>query len=105
MIPNAPIGLWPGLEFEGESIDTIQGRPLFIYTDGLNEAENPREDQGDRSMIAAKLHITRPVPVILPFSQHSEQHPACNNKRGTLDGVSRFCYLRIPNRWKLFGGT
>ena len=40
MIPNAPIGLWPGLEFEGESIDTIQGRPLFIYTDGLNEAED-----------------------------------------------------------------
>ena len=49
-----------------------------------------------------------PVPtanMILPSSQHSEQHPACNNKRGTLDGVSRFCYLRIPNRWKLFGGT
>jgi serine phosphatase RsbU (regulator of sigma subunit) len=45
MIPNAPIGLWPGLEFEGESIDTIQGRPLFIYTDGLNEAENPQQEQ------------------------------------------------------------
>ena len=65
----------------------------------------PFVNHGDRSMIAAKLHITRPVPVILPSSQHSEQHPACNNKRGTLDGVSRFCYLRIPNRWKLFGGT
>jgi hypothetical protein len=24
MIPNAPIGLWPGLEFEGENIDTIK---------------------------------------------------------------------------------
>ena len=40
MIPNAPIGLWQGIEFEGESIDSIKGKPLFIYTDGLNEAEN-----------------------------------------------------------------
>ena len=38
MIPNAPIGLWPGLEYEGESIDTIQGRPLFLYTDGLKRS-------------------------------------------------------------------
>lgn len=48
----------------------------------------------DRSMIARHERITRPVPVILPFSQHSELHPACNNKRGTLDGVSRFCYFK-----------
>ncbi len=52
MIPNAPIGLWPGLEYEGESIDTIKGRPLFIYTDGLNEAENPQQQQfGDERLL------------------------------------------------------
>ena len=45
MIPNAPIGLWPGLEYEGEEIDNIAGEPLFIYTDGLNEAENRQQDQ------------------------------------------------------------
>ena len=41
MKPNAPIGLWPELEYEGEEIDCIKGRALFIYTDGLNEAETP----------------------------------------------------------------
>ena len=52
MIPNAPIGLWPGLEYKGESIDTIKGRPLFIYTDGLNEAENPQQQQfGDERLL------------------------------------------------------
>ena len=57
MIPNAPIGLWPGLEFEGESIDTIQGRPLFIYTDGLNEAENPARQQfGDNRLLDILRH-------------------------------------------------
>ena len=37
---NAPIGLWSGLKFVGEEIDTIKGRPMFLYTDGLNEAGN-----------------------------------------------------------------
>jgi serine phosphatase RsbU (regulator of sigma subunit) len=45
MIPNAPIGLWPGLEYKGEEIESIKNRPLFIYTDGLNEAENQKQEQ------------------------------------------------------------
>jgi len=45
MIPNAPIGLWPDLEYEGEEIENISGKPLFIYTDGLNEAENRQQEQ------------------------------------------------------------
>ena len=45
MIANAPIGLWPELEYEGEEIDSIKNRLLFIYTDGLNEAENPQQEQ------------------------------------------------------------
>jgi len=52
MIPNAPIGLWPDLDYEGEEIDTIKGRALFIYTDGLNEAENLRQKQfGDDHLL------------------------------------------------------
>ncbi|MBR1732359.1 MAG: serine/threonine-protein phosphatase, partial [Alloprevotella sp.] len=42
---NAPIGLWPGLEYVGEEMVDIRGFPLFIYTDGLNEAENRRQEQ------------------------------------------------------------
>ena len=45
MEPNAPIGLWPGLDYVGEQIDNIDGKPLFIYTDGLNEAENQQQEQ------------------------------------------------------------
>ena len=45
MIPNAPIGLWPGLEYEGEEIADITGRPFFVYSDGLNEAENRQQEQ------------------------------------------------------------
>ena len=45
MEPNAPIGLWPGLEYVGEEIADINGKPFFVYTDGLNEAENRQQEQ------------------------------------------------------------
>jgi serine phosphatase RsbU (regulator of sigma subunit) len=45
MIPNCPIGLWPCFEYEGEEIENITGHPLFVYTDGLNEAENREQEQ------------------------------------------------------------
>jgi serine phosphatase RsbU (regulator of sigma subunit) len=52
VLPNAPIGLWPGLEYEGESIESIKGCPLFLYSDGLNEAENKAQEQfGDDHLL------------------------------------------------------
>ena len=52
MLPNAPIGLWPDLEYEGERLENIKGHGIFIYTDGLNEAENPRQEQfGDDRLL------------------------------------------------------
>ena len=53
MHPNTPIGVLPGLEFQGDEIENIKGRPLFVYTDGLNEAENPAHEQfGDDRLLA-----------------------------------------------------
>ena len=52
MESNAPIGLWEGLQFTGESIESIRGKQLFVYTDGLNEAENPQQKQfGDEQLL------------------------------------------------------
>ncbi len=59
MESNAPLGLWPGLQYVGEQIDSIKGRPLFIYTDGLNEAENPRQQQFGDDRLLAVLRDTR----------------------------------------------
>jgi len=41
---NRPLGLWDGVPFQGETIDDIRGRQLLLYTDGLNEAENDRQE-------------------------------------------------------------
>ena len=45
MIPNAPVGIIPELDYEGEEIADITNCPLFVYTDGLNEAENRQQEQ------------------------------------------------------------
>ena len=77
MIPNAPIGLWPGFEYEGEEIDSIKGRPLFIYTDGLNEAENPQKEQfGDDRLldILRNTHFDTAQQVIEALKAEVETH-------------------------------
>lgn len=52
MIPNPPIGILPGMEYRNEEVETIKGRPLFIYTDGLNEAENKEKELfGDERLL------------------------------------------------------
>ncbi len=59
MIPNAPIGLWPELEYEGEEVADISGKPIFVYTDGLNEAENRQQEQfTDERLLDILAHTT-----------------------------------------------
>ena len=38
---NTPLGILPDARFEGEYVDGLKGTPLFLYTDGLTEAEDP----------------------------------------------------------------
>ena len=53
METNAPIGLWPELDFEGEEVNDMHGKTLFVYTDGINEAENINKEQfGDERLKA-----------------------------------------------------
>ena len=94
MQPNAPIGLWPGLEYEGEEIESIKGRPLFIYTDGLNEAENRQQEQfGDDRLldILRNTHFDNARQVIESLQAEVEQH---RNGAEPNDDLTMMC-LRI----------
>jgi serine phosphatase RsbU (regulator of sigma subunit) len=55
---NAPIGLWPELEYIGQEVENMKGRTLFLYTDGLNEAENSKHQQfgDDRLKLEIRQH-------------------------------------------------
>jgi sigma-B regulation protein RsbU (phosphoserine phosphatase) len=75
--PNVPIGIVPGLVYEGEEIDSIKGRPLFLYTDGLNEAENRDYAQfGDERLldILRNTHFDSARQVIETLAAEVERH-------------------------------
>ena len=40
VVPNLPLGVEPGMQFEEQETDLAIGEGLFLYTDGLTEAEN-----------------------------------------------------------------
>ena len=91
MIPNAPIGLWPGLKYEGEEIENIKNRPLFIYTDGLNEAENRQQEQfGDERLldILRHTHFETAQQVIDTLKAVVEQH---RNGAESNDDLTMMC--------------
>lgn len=77
MLPNAPIGLWPEMTFDGETIDDIRNKPFFIYTDGLNEAENQSQQQlGDERLLdyLCQTPFTNAQDLINGLSALVEQH-------------------------------
>ena len=77
MQSNFPIGVMPGLEFQGEEIENIKGRPLFIYTDGLNEAENREFAQfGDEHLldILRNTHFDTARQVVETLAAEVERH-------------------------------
>ena len=77
MHPNAPIGVLPGLDFQGDEIENIKGRPLFLYTDGLNEAENPAHEQfGDDRLLTflRNCSFESSRQVILDIAADVEKH-------------------------------
>ena len=77
MQPNAPIGLWPGLEYEGEEVESIMDIPFFVYSDGLNEAENRQQEQfGDERLldILRHTHFETAQQVIDTLKAVVEQH-------------------------------
>ena len=94
MKPNAPIGLWPGLEYVGESIDFFKERLLFLYTDGLNEAEDPSQNQfGDERLleILSQSYSGSARQIIETMTQQVEHH---RNGAEPNDDLTMLC-LRI----------
>ena len=58
---NVPIGLWPDYTFVGGHIGDIRGSLLFVYTDGVNEAENRMQEQfGEKRMLRVLRESTQP---------------------------------------------
>ena len=90
---NAPIGLWPGLEFVGETIEDIRGIPLFIYSDGLNEAENKEQVQFGDDRILEILNdqsLDNAKRVVLRLMDEVNKH---RNGADPNDDLTMMCLL------------
>ena len=51
--PNLPVGVMPNLLFAAQETTLAPGDTLFLYTDGLTEAENDRQEQFDNDRMQA----------------------------------------------------
>lgn len=52
VVPNLPLGIEPEFVFEAQQTKLQHGDTLFLYTDGLSEAENTRHEQyGEERMM------------------------------------------------------
>ena len=52
VLPNLPMGIEKGYTFKGQTAELRYNDMLFLYTDGLNEAENPQHEQyGEERMM------------------------------------------------------
>ncbi len=49
--PNLPIGVMSDWPFSEQEIDIVPGSTVFLYTDGLTEAENARSEQFERQRV------------------------------------------------------
>jgi len=58
---NLPLGIAPGMEFIEQEMDFHYDDALFLYTDGLSEAENSRQEQFGEQRIVSSLHGRKPA--------------------------------------------
>jgi serine phosphatase RsbU (regulator of sigma subunit) len=91
MESNAPIGLWESFKYVGEQVENIKDIPLFIYSDGLNEAENLQQKQfGEENLlrIIRKGGMNNARLVIETMSQEVEKH---RNGADPNDDLTMLC--------------
>ena len=94
MLPNVPIGIFPEHEYEGEEIEDIRNCTFFLYTDGLNEAENRQQERfGDKHLldILCNLHFDSARQVVDALKAEVEKH---RNGAEPNDDLTMMC-LRI----------
>lgn len=76
---NRPLGVWEEGEFQGETLGCIRGELLLCYTDGLNEAENMKQELlGNDTVIRLMTECARMTAeeVIRKLELEVERHRA-----------------------------
>ena len=97
MESNAPIGLWPEMKFVEETIEYIGGQRLFVYSDGLNEAENHLQEQFSDERLLKWLDAHRGIEsrqLIADLKNEVNSHVAGADPS---DDMTMFCLRYVPS--------
>ena len=63
VVPNLPLGLFEGFTYEGQTMMIEKGMKLYMFTDGVNEAENNKLEQfGDDRLLELLKSKSRQEP-------------------------------------------
>ena len=77
VIPNLALGIWKDFDFEDQEIKIEKGSNIFLYTDGVNEAENVAKEQyGEERMLQclAKYHSKSPRIIVEEILKEIKNH-------------------------------
>ena len=59
VIPNLPLGIMPGFAYQEQEMQLEHDDALFLYTDGVTEAENPAHALFGEERLISCLHVRR----------------------------------------------
>ena len=77
VLPNLPLGLFGGFPYEGQEMQVDKQTMLYLFTDGVNEAENNQKTQFGDLRLAALLRrkaTLEPCDIIAATLAEVEQH-------------------------------
>ena len=77
VLPNLPLGLFGGFPYEGQEMQVDKQTMLYLFTDGVNEAENNQKTQFGDLRLAALLRrkaTLEPSDIIAATLTEVEQH-------------------------------
>ncbi|MBO6168695.1 MAG: SpoIIE family protein phosphatase [Bacteroidales bacterium] len=75
VVPNLPLGIIPGMEYQEQEIDLDHDDALFLYTDGVTEAEN----------VSHELFGEERLQEVLSYRRSAQEH-----LQAVSDAVSEF---------------
>ena len=74
--PNLPLGIEPSFEFTAQTVQIQRDDILFLYTDGLTEAENSKHEQyGEQRMMQtlSEMATNRPQEIVAHLQSDVKQ--------------------------------
>lgn len=94
---NLPLGIEENYAFEAQSIHLVQNDSIFLYTDGLTEAENKRHEQfGEKRMLNALSEFRELSPLELVETMQEKVRTFVNGAQQSDDLTMLTIRYQIP---------